>query len=63
MCRTCIKLVNINKEPKYLVPHNISMNPIISSILDLHQLEERLIAPQQVFTQIWQVEGYGRYKI
>jgi hypothetical protein len=35
------------------------MNPIISSILDLHQLEERLIAPQQVFTQIWQVEGYG----
>ncbi len=49
---TCIKLVNINKEPKYLVLHNISMNPIISSILDLHELEQRLIAPQQVCTQI-----------
>ncbi len=39
------------------------MNPIISSILDLHELEQRLIAPQQVCTQIWQVEGCGQYKI
>jgi hypothetical protein len=39
------------------------MNPIIFLILDLHELEERLIAPQQAFTQIWQVEGYGQYKI
>jgi hypothetical protein len=23
VCCTCIKLVNANKEPKYLVPHNI----------------------------------------
>jgi hypothetical protein len=29
VCCTCIKLVNVNKEPKYLVPNNISMNPII----------------------------------
>jgi hypothetical protein len=40
MCHTCIKLVNINKEPKYLVPRNISMNPIISLVLDLHELKE-----------------------
>jgi hypothetical protein len=53
VCRTCIKLININKEPKYMVPCNISMNPIISSVLDLHELKEKLIAPQQVFTQIW----------
>jgi len=39
------------------------MNPINFLILDLHELEERLIAPQQAFTQIWQVEGYGQYKI
>jgi hypothetical protein len=29
----------------------------------LHELKERLIAPQQAFAQIWQVEGYGQYKI
>jgi len=39
------------------------MNLIISSVLDLHELQERLITPQQAFTQIWQVEGYGQYKI
>jgi len=40
VCHTCIQLVNVNKEPKYMVPTNISMNPIISSILKLHELEE-----------------------
>jgi hypothetical protein len=39
------------------------MNPIIFLVLDLHELEERLIPPQQAFAQIWQVEGYGQYKI
>jgi hypothetical protein len=39
------------------------MNRIIFLVLDFHELEERLIAPQQAFTQIWQVEGYGQYKI
>jgi hypothetical protein len=39
------------------------MSPIIFLVLDLHELEERLIAPQQAFAQIWQVEGYGQYKI
>jgi hypothetical protein len=29
----------------------------------LHELEEKLIAPRQTFTQIWQVERYGQYKI
>ncbi len=57
VCCTCIKLLNINKENKYVVPHNISMNPIIFSILNLHELEKRLISPRQVFTQICQVEG------
>jgi hypothetical protein len=45
-----------------LVPNNISMNPIISSILDLHELEERLIVSWQTFAQIWQVQWYGQYK-
>ncbi len=40
MCHTCIQLVNVDKEPKYMVPNNILMNPIISSILDLHEVEE-----------------------
>jgi hypothetical protein len=62
VCHTCIKLVNVDKEPKYLVLNNISMNPIISSILDLHELEEKLITSRQTFTQIWQVQGYGQYK-
>ncbi len=26
-------------------------------------IRKRLIVPQQAFTQIWQVEGYGQYKI
>jgi hypothetical protein len=30
VCHTCIKLVNVDKEPKYLVLNNISMNRIIS---------------------------------
>jgi hypothetical protein len=28
VCHTCIKLVNANNEPKYLVPNNIWMNLI-----------------------------------
>jgi hypothetical protein len=41
-----------NKEPKYLVPHNILTNPIINLVSNLYELEERLIAPRQAFTQI-----------
>jgi hypothetical protein len=63
VCCTCIKLVNVNKELQYLVLHNISMNPIISLVLELHELEERLIVPRQMFAQIWQVEGYDQYNI
>jgi hypothetical protein len=29
----------------------------------LHELEERLIVPRQMFAQIWQVEGYDQYNI
>jgi hypothetical protein len=60
---TCTKVIVINKEPKYLVPHNISTNPIINSVSNLYEIEERLIAPRQAFAQIWHVEGYGQYKI
>ncbi len=63
MCCICTKLIAINKEPKYLVFHNISSNSIINSISNLCELEERLIAPRQAFAQIWQVEGYGQFKI
>jgi hypothetical protein len=30
---------------------------------NLYELEERLIVPWQAFAQIWQVEGYGQFKI
>jgi hypothetical protein len=62
VCCICTKLIAINKEPKYLVFHNISSNSIINSISNLCELEERLIAPRQAFAQIWQVEGYGQFK-
>jgi len=45
VCRTCTKSIAINKEPKYLVPHNISTNLIINLMSNLHELKERLIAP------------------
>jgi hypothetical protein len=32
-------------------------------VSNLHELVERLITPQQAFTQIWQVERYGQFKI
>jgi hypothetical protein len=45
VCCTCTKSIAINKEPKYLVLHNISTNPVINSVSNLHELKERLIAP------------------
>jgi hypothetical protein len=45
VCCICTKLIVINKEPKYLVFHNISTNLIINSISNIYELEERLIVP------------------
>ncbi len=56
MCCICTKLIAIDKEPKYLILHNISINSINNSMSNLCELKERLIAPRQAFAQIWQVE-------
>jgi len=49
VCCICTKLIVINKEPKYLVLHNISTNLIINSMSNIYELEERLIVPRQAF--------------
>jgi len=63
VCCICTKLIAINKKPKYLVFHNISINLVINLVSNLYELEERLIASWQSFAQIWRIEGYGQLKM
>jgi hypothetical protein len=43
VCCICTKLIAINKEPKYLVLHNILTNLVINLVSNLYELEERLM--------------------
>jgi hypothetical protein len=63
ICSNCLNNINKGKRPQYQVPYNISRNKMISSIRKLTHLEKQLIFPWLAFVQIYNLHGYGQYKI
>jgi hypothetical protein len=63
VCSNCLNNINKGKRPQYQMSYNISRNKMISSITKLTNLEECLISSWLVFAQIYNLHGYGQYKM
>jgi len=62
ICSNCKRYLNGKDLPKILVS-TIFFNTHIPFIAIFFELEERLVVPKQVFAQIYQVQGYGQFKM
>ncbi len=63
ICTSCLRNINENKPPLYQISNNFFRNKIIPLVQKLTQLEKHLISPRFTFSQIYKLQGYGKYKM
>jgi hypothetical protein len=63
ICTSCLHNISENKPPLYQVSNNFFRNKIIPLVQKLTQLKEHIISPHLTFAQIYELQGYGQYKI